>query len=88
MFVLYRIALLIPLEFPTFLRVLNNGVKFFNLVRRNIVIFPLLACRLYFGFINIPLLLRFLLGTLSDIDDHTADQIVLGPDVTCLVSHP
>ena len=46
-------ALLVPLEsLAVFSGVLNNGVKFFNFVRRNIVDFHLLVCSVNFGLVN------------------------------------
>ena len=60
--------------------VLNNGVKIFNFVGRNIVIF--MACRFFFfGFFSVPLVLCVLLITF-DMDDNTSGQIVSGLDVT------
>ena len=46
---LQRMALLVPLAFPTFLGV-PNGVKLFNFVGENFVIFPLVTCTLYLEF--------------------------------------
>ena len=50
--------------------ILKNGVKVFNSVKKNIVIVLLLACSLKLGFIKVPLLLCFLLGTCGNGRPH------------------